>query len=246
MLALMAGKHVIADKPLCTSQEELTQIRALAEKNRCAIGLMLDLRDMPQVARAKEILDSGRLGQVRNVAFNGQHCIDYAHRPAWYFEQGMHGGTINDLAIHGVDLVRLLTGMEFTHIDAARVWNAYAIHHPDFRDCANFMARLENGAGVLADVSYAAPSQVFSMPTYWEFRIWCDRGLLTLSLNDPAVTVFEEGVREAQRFEGLPPICDYLDDFAAEITHGTRSLTENTLRSTETALKLQFAADRHL
>ena len=245
ILALKASKHVIADKPLCTSLDELAQIRTLAEQNECKIGLMLDLRDMPQTARAKEILDSGRLGHVRNVSFNGQHCIDYAHRPAWYFEAGMHGGTINDLAIHGVDLVRLLTGLELTHIDAARVWNAYATRHSDFRDCATFMARLENGAGVLADVSYAAPSQVFSMPTYWEFRIWCDRGLLTLSLNDPAVAVFEEGIREAQRYEGLPPICDYLGDFASEIAQNTRSLTENTLRSTETALKLQLAADRH-
>ena len=245
LAALAAGKHVIADKPLCTSLDELEAIRAASEQYGGRLGCMLDLRDMPQTARAKELLDSGRLGQVRNVTFGGQHCIDYAHRPSWYFEEGMHGGTINDLAIHGIDLVRLLTGMEFSHIDAARVWNTYATRHPDFCDCATFMARLENGAGVLADVSYSAPSQVFSLPTYWEFRIWCDRGLLTLSLNDPAVTMYEEGVREPQRYDGIPPICDYLGDFAAEIARGTRSLTENTLRSTETALRLQLAADRN-
>lgn len=243
--ALKAGKHVISDKPLCTSLQELADIRAASEQSGGKIGCMLDLRDMPQTARAKEILDSGRLGRVRNISFGGQHCIDYAHRPAWYFEEGMHGGTVNDLAIHGIDLIRLLTGMELTHIDAARVWNAYATRHPDFKDCATFMARLENGAGVLADVSYSAPSQVFSLPTYWEFRIWCDRGLLTLSLNDPAVTVFEEGVTEPQRYGGLAPICDYLGDFAAEIAGDTRTLTENTLRSTETALKLQYAADQN-
>ena len=156
----------------------------------------------------------------------------------------MHGGTVNDLAIHGIDLVRLLTGMEFARIDAARVWNAYATRHPAFKDCATFMARLENGAGVLADVSYSAPSQVFSMPTYWEFRIWCDRGLLTFSYNDPAVTVFEEGVPAPQRFEGLPPICDYLEDFAREIAQNSRTVTENTLRSTESALSIQQLAER--
>ena len=157
----------------------------------------------------------------------------------------MHGGTINDLAIHGIDLVRLLTGMEFTRIDAARVWNAYAVRHPDFKDCAVFMARLENGAGVLADISYSAPKQVFSMPTYWEFRIWCDRGLLTFSYTDTAVTVFADGDPTPHRYEGLPPICDYLGDFAREIEENTSSLTENTLRSTETALTLQQAADQH-
>ena len=243
--ALRARKHVIADKPLCTSLKQLMAIQTASERFDCKIGCMLDLRDMPQTARAKEILDSGRLGQVRNITFTGQHCIDYAHRPAWYFEDGMHGGTVNDLAIHGIDLVRLLTGREFVHVDGARVWNAYATRHPDFKDCATFMARLDGGAGVLAEVSYSAPSQVFSMPTYWEFRIWCDRGLLTLSLNDPAVTVWEDGIPQPQRYDGLPPICDYLGDFAAEITGGTRTLTENTLRSTETALKLQYAADHN-
>ena len=241
--AMRAGKHVIVDKPLCTSIKELWAIETASERFGGKIGCMLDLRDMPQTARAKEILDSGRLGQVRNITFTGQHCLDYAHRPAWYFEEGMHGGTINDLAIHGIDLVRLLTGMEFVHVDAARTWNAYATRHPDFKDCATFMARLENDAGVLADVSYSAPSQVFSMPTYWEFRIWCDRGMLSLALNDPVVTVYEEGVPEPQRYEGITPICDYLDDFAAEILCDTRTLTKNTLRSTEIALKLQHAAD---
>ena len=242
--ALRAGKHVIADKPLCTSLAELREIRTLSEQADRKIGCMLDLRDMPQTARAKEILSGGRLGQVRNITFNGQHCIDYAHRPAWYFEAGMHGGTINDLAIHGIDLVRLLTGMEFSHIDAARVWNAYATRHPDFKDCATFMARLENGAGVLADVSYSAPSQVFSLPSYWEFRIWCDRGMLTLSYNDPAVTVYEEGIPTPQRYEGLSPICDYLEDFAREIGKNSRTVTENTLRSTESALNIQQLAER--
>ena len=244
--ALRAGKHVIADKPLCTSLTEWQTICKLSEANDCKIGCMLDLRDLPQVARAKEILDSGRLGTVRNISFNGQHCIDYAHRPAWYFEEGMHGGTVNDLAIHGIDLVRLLTGMEFTHVDAARTWNAYATRHPDFKDCAAFLARLSNGAAVLADISYSAPSQVFSLPSYWEFRIWCDRGLMCLSYNDPAVTVWEEGATEPQRLDGIAPVCDYLGDFAAEVTSNARTLTESVLRSTETALLLQQYADQHL
>jgi len=26
-------------------------------------------------------------------------------RPAWYFEPGMHGGTLNDIAIHALDFI---------------------------------------------------------------------------------------------------------------------------------------------
>lgn len=241
--AMEAGKHVIADKPVCTSLDELNAIRALTERMDTKLACMLDLRYLPQTLRAKEMLESARLGGVRNVAFNGQHCIDYARRPAWYFEEGMHGGTVNDLAIHGIDLVRMLTLQDICRIDAARTWNAYATRHPAFNDCAVFMARLENGASVLADVSYSAPTQVFSMPTYWEFRIWCERGLLTFNFVDPTVTVFEEGKPQPQIFSGIAPDGDYLTEFADEITQNTKHVTANVLRSTETALTIQQFAD---
>lgn len=242
--ALKAGKHVIADKPLCTRWEELTEIRAISEEKNLKIACMLELRYLPQVLRAKEILDSGRLGQVRNLAFNGQHCIDYAHRPTWYFEENMHGGTINDLAIHGIDLVRRLTGLEFQKIDAARVWNAYATKHKGFKDSAIFMARLENGAGVLADVSYSAPSQVFSLPTYWEFRVWCDKGMLSFHYTDGKVTLYEEGTPNAVLLAGTEVNTDYLLDFVKDCTTSDRSETEEMLRSTATALRIQQEADK--
>ena len=240
--ALAAGKHVIADKPICTDLAQLAEIARLAREKGLCVGCMLDLRDLPQVAAAKAVLQSGTLGTVRSVSFNGQHCIDYAHRPTWYFEQGMHGGTINDLAIHGVDLVRMLTGEELTQVDAARSWNAYATQHPHFRDAAHFMARFGEVA-VLADVSYSAPSQVFSMPTYWEFRIWCERGMLSFCYRDADVTVYEEGRREPTICHGLPVEGDYLAAFLRAVEMGDAALTEGVLRSTEAALRIQAAAD---
>ena len=42
--ALKAGKHIIADKPLCTSLDELSEIKRLSARNNLKIGLMLDLR----------------------------------------------------------------------------------------------------------------------------------------------------------------------------------------------------------
>lgn len=242
--ALEAGKHVIADKPVCTDLGQLERIAALTREKGLTLACMLDLRYLPQTLRAAELLRGGELGEVRNIAFNGQHCIDYAHRPSWYFAPGMHGGTINDLAIHGIDLVRMLTGMEITAVDAARTWNAYADRTPDFRDCAAFMARLENGAGLLADISYSAPTQVFTLPTYWEFRIWCARGMLSFNYVSPVVTVYAEGRPEPLRCDGIPPAGDYLDEFLDSIAgKGGQAVTEHVLSSTACALRIQQIAD---
>ena len=244
--ALSAGKHVIADKPVCTSMEQLETIKKLCVEKNCKLLCMLDLRYLPQSVVAKQLLQSGRLGQVRNIAFNGQHYIDYARRPNWYFEKGMHGGTINDLAIHGVDLVRMLTGMEFTRIDAARSWNAYAHKNPDFKDCAIFMAQLENGAGVLADISYSAPSFAFSMPSYWEFRFWCENGMLTFNYNDKTVTVFEEGCEKPEIITCSPTDGGCLQELYNEICEDGFDCTQNVLKSTATALRIQQFADKGL
>lgn len=237
--ALKAGKHIISDKPLCTSLRELEEIETLARNMNCKISCMLDLRYLPSACRARELLRQQKLGKVCSISFTGQHCMDYAHRPSWYFEDGMHGGTINDLAIHGLDLVKDLTGLEVVHVDGIRTWNAYATQHPNFKDSAMFMARLCNGAELLADVSYSAPSQVFSMPTYWNFQIWCERGMLTFRFIDDDVTVYEEGVPEAQVFKGIPPRSDYLKDLLREIEENTNEMTESVIASTRTALSLQ-------
>lgn len=240
--ALRAGKHVLADKPICTSRKQLEEIARVSREKERNVGCMLDLRYLPQTRRATELLD-GRFGKVQSVLFNGQHCIDYAHRPSWYFEEGMHGGTVNDLAIHGVDLTRMLTKKEFIKVDAARTWNAFANKHAHFNDCAMFMAQLDGGVGVLADVSYSAPSQVFSMPTYWEFRIFCDKALVTFRYIDDSVTVYEEGSPEAQVFPGIAG-GDYLDEFMEALRVGDMSMRENILASTSAALMLQEAADK--
>lgn len=237
--ALAAGKHVISDKPVCTSLEELERIEELTGEKNVKLACMLDLRYLASSGKAREILRAGKLGSIRNISFTGQHCMDYAHRPSWYFEEGMHGGTINDLAIHGLDLVRDLTGLEITQVDGIRTWNSYAYKNPEFKDCAVFMARLTGGAELLADVSYSAPSQVFSMPTYWDFKFWCERGLLTFHLTDSHVTIYEEGIKEPQVLEGIEPETNFLLDLMKEIEEDTDAMTTSVIASTRTALLIQ-------
>lgn len=81
------------------------------------------------------------------------------------------------------------------------------------------------------------------MPTYWNFQIWCEKGLLTFRLTDNNVTVYEEGIPEAQVFEGIPPKSDYLKDLLREIEENTHELTGSVIASARTALSLQREVD---
>lgn len=243
--AMRAGKHVIADKPLCTSLEELDEIERLSAGGGLKVGLMLDLRYLGSTAAARRAVRGGALGRVHNITFGGQHCLGYGERAAWYFEPGKQGGTINDIAIHGVDLVRHITGLELRRVLCARCWNAYATEEPHFLDAAQLMAELDGGAGLLADVSYSKPRVGFDMPQIWRMELWGERGMLELNCSRDEVTIARAGAGAPEIITAPPPETDWLNDFITETDGGTPLLsTADAIASTRTALTLQAASER--
>lgn len=177
--ALKAGKNVYSDKPLCTTLKELDEIEFLSNKTGLKVGCMLDVRYHQWVQPIKSFISDGKLGEINSISFGGQHPLLWGSRAGWYFEEGKHGGTINDIAIHGIDLVEYLTGLTMKKPVAARCWNAFAKEAPRFKDCGQFMLEMSNGAGLLADVSYAAPDSCgYSLPTYWRFTLWGTKGVM--------------------------------------------------------------------
>lgn len=193
--ALKAGKHIYVDKPLCTSMEELNEIERLAREKNLKVGLMLDMRQNKFVKPVYNLIKSGKLGEIQNIFFSGQHPLQYGKRASWYFEEGKHGGTINDIAVHGIDMITYLTGHSLKQVLSARCWNAYSKEVTSFKDSAQFMVELTNGAGLMADVSYAAPdSSGYILPFYWRFTIWGTGGVMEfgINLNDITIALKEE------------------------------------------------------
>lgn len=242
--ALRAGKHIIADKPLCTSLTELKQIEALAKDQELRVGLMLDLRDHGNWIALRKVVRSGRIGEIQTVSFSGQHPLMWGSRPGWYFEPGMHGGTLNDIAIHAIDFIPWLTGLEIDEIVAARKWNAKAAEAPHFKDCAQLMLRLSNGGGVLGDVSYLAPDACgYAIPNYWRITLHGASGFAETSYNAPGITVADDFSKEPELIPSAPGrpggyLQNFLDDIA-----GSPALdgltTELNLCATRLALELE-------
>jgi len=240
--ALEAGKHVIADKPLCTRLEELDRIRTLAKQKGLTVGLMLDLRDNGNVRCAMELIARGEIGRINNIRFNGQHPLLYGKRAGWYFEKGKHGGVINDIAIHGIDLARIFTDAEVDRVVGARCWNFYARECPEFCDSAQLLLQMSDGCGVIADVSYASPdSHGYTLPSYWSFELNGERGMLCFSFSSDGVTAYLNGETAPRIFPPVAPENDYLDAFLQDI--GTcGAYTDRILAVTEQTLRVQRAA----
>jgi predicted dehydrogenase len=253
--ALAAGRHVLTDKPACTSIAELDRIEGLARDHGRSVGMMLEMRDAGVFIGARRLVREGAIGEVRAAAFGGQHPLLSATRPAWYHWKGCHGGTINDIAVHGIDLVPWMTGLRFSRIVAAREWQRGVPQGSHFRNAAQLMLVLENEAGVIGDVSYVSPdSHGYSLPLYWRFTLWGSGGVLETSLNADEIVLFEDGERSGRALPpGPPDPGGYFESFLREVkgepaepADGARLTTAGVFAASRTALRAQEAATRSL
>ncbi len=243
--ALKSGKNIIADKPLCTSLNELCEIERIANEKNLTVSIWLSLRKEPNVLGALTAVKNGAVGEINNIIFEGEHPLSYGKRPAWYFEKGCHGGVINDIGMHGTDLVRILTGSSIKKVNAAREWNFFAKEKTDFKDSAQFMLTLESGAGVIADVSYSAPeAHGYTHSGYWHFRVFGSLGMLDFGINKDEITLYPAN-GEAVKIAPVQPEKTILEDFYSAVTGeiDKKEYTQGMIESTRQTLITEFYAE---
>ncbi len=160
------GIHVISMKAPSYDMEEYDEMLRLAKENDIIVYIELEMRWKATIERIKEIIDSGKLGEIK--AFNG---YNYSHNPMWWNqwmdipEQSygkripirpgskiFRGGALTDHP-HIFDLVRYIFDSDFDTV--------YAEAAPNMRDGAEtedliyVIGTLQNGVIFSLDPSYA-------------------------------------------------------------------------------------------
>lgn len=240
--ALKAGKHIMADKPLCTDLATLDEIERLSKEKGLIVSCMFTMRFEKKINAVKKLVESGAMGEINNVYFGGQHPLQYGRRPEWYYEDGKHGGVINDIAIHGIDILSYALGLEVKEILSARCWNKFAEKEPQFKDCGQFMLTADNGAGIIADVSYAIPDGIeFALPYYWQFYIWGTKGTIRFSLNEEKSYYYTEGSATPTLLDEATAKVDYLTDFYNVLNGKDNAILpmQDVLKATAKTLQIQ-------
>jgi predicted dehydrogenase len=109
--AAEAGKHVICEKPLgrdaAESYETWQRVEAAGVKHMCAFNY----RFVPAVRLAREIIESGDLGEITH--FRGAYLQEWGATDdaLWRFDKEAAGsGALGDLGAHVIDLSRYLVG----------------------------------------------------------------------------------------------------------------------------------------
>jgi len=113
LAAIEAGKHVYCEKPLAPTAAEAKLMVDAAESAGVKTMVGFNYLKNPVTALAKEIIDSGEIGEV--FGFRGAHFEDYMLDPntlvsPWRFDPRSGDGVVADLGSHIVSLARFLLG----------------------------------------------------------------------------------------------------------------------------------------
>lgn len=242
--ALKAGKHVIVDKPVCTRFSEIEEIERLVKEKNLKLGCMLTMRYTALMQGLRDAVQSGKIGEIKSITYGQQHPLMYKTRPDWFTEPDKHGGCINDIAIHGIDVISFATGLRVKNVIAARTWNAFATEKKNFKDSGQFMIELSNGAGVIGDVSYSLPSGIaYGYPLRWE--IFGSKGVLRFTTHSKEIELYYDEEKEPIMLDLPNPKSGYWEDFLREI-RGERPFiltTDEIINSTKDTLRIQEFAD---
>lgn len=145
------GKHIFAEKPVCLTDDELTNIRrALDAYPEVKFSSNLILRKCPRFSTLRRMIQTGELGRVYFM----EGAYDYGR--LWKLTHGWRGQIDNYSvflggAVHIVDLMLWLTGGKVTRVSASG--NALAGKDSAFRYDDFVTARLEFDNGMLATVN---------------------------------------------------------------------------------------------
>ncbi len=120
--AAQAGKAVFCEKPLANTVREAKAMVAAVKKAGVANMICHNYRRAPAVMLARELVASGRLGQIYH--YRGTYLQDWVVDPAlpllWRFQKEKAGsGALGDILSHSLDLGRFVLGSEVTEVAGA-------------------------------------------------------------------------------------------------------------------------------
>lgn len=208
--ALDAGCDLIVDKPLCIDDAEQDRIEAKLRATGRRLLLLLTLRGSPPCVALREVVMSGRLGEVAFVHVRMSVQLKRAKRPPWFLDSARSGGLFLDLLIHGLDQVEWITSRRIVRV-AAATGNLGRPQEPAIRDHASVYCLLDNGATAVVEGQRMLPDTIGS-----DYRIHVagTRGFADMDLDAARVTVTDStdaGIAVHPLPPGTPIVTDFLD-----------------------------------
>lgn len=242
-LAAEAGCHVLSEKPLAQSLEELEELWGAVTGAGVQCGSLLANEGHPILAAARAVIGRGALGEV--VLLNARKSYRFGERPEWFGVRELYGGTIPWIGIHALDFVYSVTGKRFVRV-SARHANLGHPERPGCEDACVMQLELEGGALATASLDYFRPACASTHGDDW-LRVVGTRGVLEAAMEGGACRViapeFEGSGEEAPVPRG-PVFLEWLRGLSPRGTRGAPdAATRRAFLLTQASLVARESAD---
>ena len=108
--AARAGKHVLCEKPLATTPEDVDAVAAAAAQAGVVVAEAFMYRHHPQTLRVREIVARGQLGEVRLL--RGSFSFPLTRPGDVRLDPALHGGALWDVGCYPLSFARTALGEE--------------------------------------------------------------------------------------------------------------------------------------
>jgi UDP-N-acetyl-2-amino-2-deoxyglucuronate dehydrogenase len=141
--ALLAGKHVLVEKPLALSLADAERMIATSQDTGRSLGVVLQNRYNSPMQQVRRLIDQGRLGKL----YLGNACVRW-YRPQAYYEDDWHGtwamdgGALMNQSIHHIDALQWFMGP----VQSVYAYTATLAHHMETEDAGVAVLRFQSGA----------------------------------------------------------------------------------------------------
>jgi predicted dehydrogenase len=225
--ALKAHKHVFAEKPSTMDIGQLDAILQLAEENHVIFCEMAGVMYDRPYNKAKEIIESGVLGQIVQVFVQKSYPY-HDRRPQ---DERFDGGLIEQCALYGMRFIEHIAGQRIASIDAIETSLGNPVTGGGLKMAAAINMRLESGgiAAVIANYLNQPSTKIWGNE---ELRVFGTDGFLRTNPFNNTVEVFTKDQAIVYETESEPSLFAHLVDCISngkplpyssyELTHPTR------------------------
>ena len=139
--------HVLTEKPAGVYSRQVRLMNEAAKESGVKFGIMFNQRTNPMYKKAREIVQSGELGELKRMVWiitNWYRTQAYYNSGTWRATwNGEGGGVLLNQAPHNLDLWQWIFGMP-KRVRAFCDFGKY--HHIDVEDDVTIFGQYENGA----------------------------------------------------------------------------------------------------
>ena len=180
LAAIAAGKHVLCEKPLATSEADAREMVLAAEKAGVVFATNHHLRSAGSMRAVRDLIAAGEVGRVLSLRIF--HAVELpVHLRGWRLDDpSAGGGVVADLTVHNADTARFLLGEDpvsvVAHMDATGLGQGV-------EDSAMSVWAMPSGAMVFSHESFTHPFTASGLEVHGTAGSILARGVLSQEPN---------------------------------------------------------------